>query len=434
MKKIRVFEAFSGYGSQSLALRNIGIPYEVVAISEIDKYAIQAYYALHDENIPNLGDISKIRVEDIPEHDLFTYSFPCQSISVSGRQEGIIRGQTRSGLLYECERIIENCKPKYLLMENVKNLVGKKFKSQFDEWLQYLERLGYTNYWQVLNAKDYGIPQNRERVFVISVLGEHNTYEFPNGFKLTKCIRDILDDEEGKIKQQLELRNDNITNTITTVQKDNVIVESKINQVEMLDIKGNEQIRRVYGDNPLSPTLSTMQGGNRQPKVLEVGYIKKSEDGKKHQSNTVYDSMSLSRTLTACDYKSPQMVVVDDNIKPSVRINYEREKYDIANSKKEIYQCKCNNGWQDNKVGIKVTPTIRANNNHTCVYNDFRIRKLTPKECFRLMGMSDDDIQKIIDVGISNTQQYKMAGNSIVIPVLEHIFKNLFKDSDYIKE
>lgn len=202
----------------------------------------------------------------------------------------------------------------------------------------------------------------------------------------------------------------------------------------MLDIKGNEQIRRVYGDNGLSPTLTTMQGGNTQPKVLEVGYIKKSEDGKKHQSNTVYDSMSLSRTLTACDYKSPQMVVVDDNIKPSVRINYEREKYDIANSKKEIYQCKCNNGWQDNKVGIKVTPTIRANNNHTCVYNDFRIRKLTPKECFRLMGMSDDDIQKIIDVGISNTQQYKMAGNSIVIPVLEHIFKNLFKDSDYIKE
>lgn len=196
MKKIRVFEAFSGYGSQSLALRNIGVPYEVAAISEIDKYAIQAYYALHDKDIPNLGDISKIKIEDIPDHDLFTYSFPCQDISVSGRQEGIIRGQTRSGLLYECERIIENCKPKYLLMENVKNLVGKKFKSQFDEWLQYLERLGYTNYWQVLNAKDYGIPQNRERVFVISVLGEHNTYEFPNGFKLTKCIRDILNLED----------------------------------------------------------------------------------------------------------------------------------------------------------------------------------------------------------------------------------------------
>ena len=356
-------------------------------------------------------------------------------------------------------------------MENVKNLVGKKFKPQFDEWLEYLERLGYTNYWQVLNAKDYGIPQNRERVFVISVLGEHNPYKFPDGFKLTKCIRDILDDEvddkfylshevtnkftpnknfstgairgrydeEGKIKQQLELRNDNITNTITTVQKDNIIVENVIKLGNIYPSGG--QNGNIYHTDGVSPTISagigikgSGIGSNNAPKVMDVGYIKKSEDGKKHQSNTVYDSMSLSRTLTACDYKSPQMVVVDDNIKPSVKMNYEREKYDIANSEKEIYQCKCNNGWQDNKVGIKVTPTIRANNNHTCVYNDFRIRKLTPKECFRLMGMSDDDIQKIIDVGISNTQQYKMAGNSIVIPVLEYIFKNLFKDSDYIKE
>ena len=123
-----------------------------MAISEIDKYAIKAYYALHDKNIPNLGDISKIKVEDIPEHDLFTYSYPCQSISVAGKQEGMIKGKTRSGLLYECERIIEHCRPKYLLLENVKNLVGKKFKPQFDEWLDYLESLGYTSYWKVLNC------------------------------------------------------------------------------------------------------------------------------------------------------------------------------------------------------------------------------------------------------------------------------------------
>ena len=149
---LRVFEAFAGYGSQSIALRNLGIPHEVVAISEIDKYAIKAYYALHDKNIPNLGDISKIKVEDIPEHDLFTYSYPWQSISVAGKQEGMIKGKTRSGLLYECERIIEHCRPKYLLLENVKNLVGKKFKPQFDEWLDYLESLGYTSYWKVLNC------------------------------------------------------------------------------------------------------------------------------------------------------------------------------------------------------------------------------------------------------------------------------------------
>ena len=151
MNKLRVFEAFAGYGSQSIALRNLGVDYEVVAISEIDKYAIQAYYTLHNKDIPNLGDICKIKVEDIPEHEMITYSYPCQDLSVAGKQAGLSKG-TRSGLLYECEKIIEHCRPKYLLLENVKNLVGKKFKPQFDEWLDYLESLGYTNYWKVLNC------------------------------------------------------------------------------------------------------------------------------------------------------------------------------------------------------------------------------------------------------------------------------------------
>ena len=105
---LRVFEAFSGYGSQSLALKRLGIEHEVVAISEIDKYALQAYYALHNKDIPNLGDISKLDVNDIPEHDLFTYSFPCQDISVAGKTKGIVKGETRSGLLYECRQMQKN--------------------------------------------------------------------------------------------------------------------------------------------------------------------------------------------------------------------------------------------------------------------------------------------------------------------------------------
>lgn len=158
MTKLKVFEAFSGYGSQSIALRNLGIDYEVVGISEIDKYAIEAYQATHKQT-KNFGDISKINPKDLPRHDLFTYSFPCQDFSVSGKMNGLIRGKTRSGLLYECEKIIEYHKPKYLLLENVKNLVSSKFKPQFDEWLKYLQSLGYKNYWKILNAKDFGIPQ-----------------------------------------------------------------------------------------------------------------------------------------------------------------------------------------------------------------------------------------------------------------------------------
>lgn len=137
------------------------------------------------------------------------------------------------------------------------------------------------------------------------------------------------------------------------------------------------------------------------------------------------NTKGTSNTITTV--QKDNYVIVDSNIKPSVRKNFEREKYDIANSSKDIYQCKCKSVWQDNKVGIKVTPTLRAGNSNTFVYSDYRIRKLTPRECFRLMGMNDDDIDKIQQAGISNTQQYKMAGNSICVPVLEYIFKQLFK-------
>ena len=306
---LRVFEAFSGYGSQSIALRNLGIEHEVVAISEIDKYAIKAYEAIHGPTL-NLGDISKIDVNDIPEHDLFTYSFPCQDLSVAGKQKGLGEG-TRSGLLYECEKVIEHCKPKYLLLENVKNLVGKKFKAQFEEWLAYLESLGYTNYWQVLNAKNYGVPQNRERVFVISILGEHEAYEFPKPIPLDKCIRDILEEE---VDEKYYIKYD----------KPFPKWQYSKNIIGYLDIGSYELNNRVYG----------------------VG---------------------------GCGF--------------TVRAKQPDQKILVGN----------------------------------------RLRKLTPRECFRLMGMRDADIDKIQEAGISNTQQYKLAGNSIVVDVLEAIFKNLFK-------
>ncbi len=312
---IRVFEAFAGYGSQSIALRNLGIEHEVVAISEIDKYAIQAYEAIHGP-VLNLGDISKIDPKDIPQHDLFTYSFPCQDLSVAGKQAGLGKG-TRSGLLYECEKIIEYCRPKYLLLENVKNLVGKKFKADFDKWLEYLEGLGYANYWQVLNAKNYGVQQNRERIFVVSILGEHEPYEFPKPIPLDRCIADILEDEADEkyyLSKEIQKRF-KITN-----QSENII-------------------------------------GTTKPDFRTIG-----------QRDLVYDKNGIMGALVATDYKQPKQILCEH-----------------------------------------------------------RVRKLTPRECFRLMGMRDDDINKIQAAGISNTQQYKMAGNSIVVDVLEAIFKNLFR-------
>lgn len=143
---IRLLELFSGIGAQTQALKNAGIEHTVVGISEIDKYALQSYELLHGK-YNNLGDICSIDLDQIPDCDLMTYSFPCQDISVAGAQLGLDENSdTRSSLLWECKKIIETKKPKYLLMENVKNLVGKTHKKNFDKWCTYLEKLGYTNY------------------------------------------------------------------------------------------------------------------------------------------------------------------------------------------------------------------------------------------------------------------------------------------------
>ena len=169
---LRVFTAFSGYDSQCLALNRLGIPYELVCWSEIDKAAIVAHNALFPQYADrNYGDISKIDWSQVPDFDLFTYSSPCTDFSNAGAQAGGEEGSgTRSSLLWECRKTILAKKPKYLMFENVKALVTDKFYYLFDKWCKELESYGYTNFYQVLNAKNYGVPQSRERIFMISIL------------------------------------------------------------------------------------------------------------------------------------------------------------------------------------------------------------------------------------------------------------------------
>ena len=361
---MRVFEAFSGVGSQRMALRNLGIDHEVVAISDVDEFTVKSYTAIHDNdkvvsqatdeemqdylekrNIPlndkgvrkilkgnklrefyeasvksnNLGDISKIETQDIPDHDLFTYSFPCTDISVAGKGLGLDEGSgTRSGLLWECQKVIYGKRPKYLLLENVKNLVGKKHKHNFDKWLEWLEEQGYTNYWQVLNAKDYGVPQNRERVFVVSILGEHEPYEFPEPIELDKTMTSVLESEVDK-KFYLTDRN------LTTLTKENT---------------GKYPRKKRFLDN------------------IAIGN-------------------NIARTITTRQRMAPE------------------DNYVITNP---------------------MGDTVREK----------RLRQITPLESWRLMGFSDEDFHKAEEVS-SNAQLYKQAGNSIVVDVLEGIFGQLFE-------
>ena len=421
---LRVFEAFAGYGSQSIALRNLGVEYEVVAISEIDKYAIKAYEAIHGP-ANNLGDICKINPSDIPDHDLFTYSFPCQDLSVAGKQAGLGKG-TRSGLLYECEKIIEAKKPKYLLLENVKNLVGKKFKPQFDEWLDYLESLGYTNYWKVLNAKDYGVPQNRERVFVVSILGEHKPYEFADKIPLDKCIADILEDE---VDEKYYLSKEIQKRFKLTNQNKNIIGTTKPN------FRTIGQRDLVYDKNGIMGALVATD--YKQPKQILIpqatkkGYIEMDLPGvcdlsypnSKTRRGRVQEGGKVSPTLTAASQDICYIDYKDEAVElPCICASRGRNP---ENPSDRTPGAPTEQRLEFNTKGTSNAITTVQKDNYV-VEPPFRIRKLTPRECFRLMGRRDDDIDKIQQAGISNTQQYKMAGNSIVVNVLEAIFGELF--------
>ena len=310
--KLRVFTAFSGYDSQCMALDRIGIDYELVGWSEIDKYAIAAHNAVYPQYAGcNYGDISKIDWAQVPDFDLFTYSSPCQDFSAAGLQRGGTKGSgTRSSLLWECERAIAAKRPKYLLFENVAALVSQKFIRLFNEWQLLLERMGYTNFTQVLNAKDYGVPQNRERVFMASIRDCEQPYYFPKPIPLTKRIKDVLED----------------------------------NVPEKYDLS------------------------RRMMKWLEE-----------------HDWQCLCNETKGFMFKP-------------------KNGNDIANA------LRANGAF---------SPTDNA------IRDSNRIRRLTPKECFRLMGVADTDSDKITAV-LSKSRCYQVAGNSIVVDVLAAIFDQLF--------
>ena len=217
-KPLRVFTSFSGYDSQCLALRNIGIPFELVGWSEIDANAIKAHNALFPQWADrNYGDISKVNWDEVPDFDFLTYSSPCQDFSNAGLQRGGEEGTgTRSSLLWEVKRAVLAKHPGYLLMENVKALVSEKFLPTFRLWLDWLTGEGYVNFVEVLNAKDYNVPQNRERVFVVSML-ENTWYHFPQKQELKVKLKDIL---EEKVDEKYYLDQEKVDQFVAGLSED----------------------------------------------------------------------------------------------------------------------------------------------------------------------------------------------------------------------
>ena len=217
-KPLRVVTLCSGYDSQLMAIRNLGIPYECIGWSEIDKYAIMGHNAVFPEHADrNLGDMTKIDWGKVEDFDLLFYSTPCTDFSNAGKQAGGEEGSgTRSSILWWTRYAILQKKPKYLVMENVKALVSDKFRPLFLKWTQELETYGYTSFAKVLNAKDYGIPQNRERIFVVSILGQA-WFNFPQPFQLKLRLKDLL---EEKVDEKYYLPQDKVNQFIETLDDD----------------------------------------------------------------------------------------------------------------------------------------------------------------------------------------------------------------------
>lgn len=405
---LKLLELFGGIGACSKALERLGIDYEIADYVEIDKYAVASYNAIHGtEFVPQ--DVCEWD-KDI-DVDLIMHGSPCQDFSVAGLNAGGDEGSgTRSSLLYETVRIVAKLKPKYVIWENVKNVLSQKHIHNFQSYLDKMEDLGYKNFYQVLNAKNYGIPQNRERVFVVSVRSDiRRSFSFPPEQELHLRLLDMLDDHVDKrfyvserMLQGFLKHNENheakgtgfkwkptdingVANCIRAAgalaPTDNTIdVNALMLDASMFGIEG-----RLRKYNDVAPTITAREGRgprmiNENIRIKQLGNLLTFKNRKNPDAGRIYDVSGLSPTLNSMGGGHRQPFVIDD-------------------------------------VNVK----------------DLRIRKLTPKECWRLMGFDDEDFDKVAQVN-SNTQLYKQAGNSIVVNVLEAILKNLLTDDVELPE
>ncbi len=434
-KPIRLIELFAGIGAQSKALEVLKANFESYKIAEWSKESIKAYTYIHhydeikncnDKEITNLDgisrnynepmtkeqinnlkddekilltnckkithnliDISKVKGEDLNIVDtdkyeyILTYSFPCQDLSLSGKLGGMEEGSgTRSSLLWEVERLLKECenKPQILLMENVPQVIGAKNKSSFHKFMKRLEDLGYKNFVKVLNSKDFYIPQNRQRCFMVSILTKEDVFSFPNKMKLDYYLLDFLDKE---VDEKYYLSDDKI--------------------IQIQNWKGFENPLEDIDPNRVCSTLTTHCGkdSNGMQLVLVPENTKKG-----YAEAKVRDGVYINRP------HQKRGVVVNDEPKVIGGIG---EK-------------KSNNGtqwfFQDRVYDNKISPAICTNFNPYFLTKHLRIRKLTPSECYKLMGFTQRDYERCAKIQ-SNATIYHQAGDSIVVTVLIAIFGEL---------
>lgn len=505
-KPIRLIELFAGIGSQAMALRDLGVDFEHYRVVEYDRFAVAGYNAIHGTDF-RPADIRQISGADLGITDtgrycyVMTYSFPCQDLSAAGRQKGMAKGSgTRSGLLWEVERLLDETEdlPQVLLMENVPQVHSKKNMPDFEKWTGFLSGKGYSNYRQDLNAKDYGVAQNRNRCFMVSILGRYN-YKFPEPAPLKKAMREYLEDEvDDRYYIDTEKARKLVQNQIESGspdpgrdyemegnfdQRGKVHMEGSICRTILGDAHaGNEQkvCVNLTTNNPRKITtcncivakdygISNRRScGNGVLEVRQLGNIMPTKTRSDPNQGRVYDCAGLSSCITNVSggggrepmivEKGPEKTggrpgagshadalnAMPDGTCRTIKSQYAKNGIPNFESRSSFgasgvivaMRGRNSENPSDRTPGIPTEQWIEPNSQGICntltsVQKDnmvlepqYRIRKLTPLECWRLMGFSDDDFAKAAAVN-SNTQLYKQAGNSIVRDVLMAIFRQL---------
>jgi len=378
MTKLKLFEMFAGYGGASFALKKANIPFGCVGYSEIDKYAIQCYEQNH-KNVKNYGDCKIINPNDLPDFDLLTGGFPCQSFSLAGKRLG---SKDKRGLLFfDIIKIAKVKKPRYMLLENVKGLLSIKHKEIFDLMLEKLDEIGYTVFYHIFNTKDFGLPQNRERVFFICFLKSEdvNSFKIPNKKELNLFLKDVLDKD---VEQKYFLKEDRIKKLMLHIN------DKHKNDIIQLN-KPRHSSQRVYDINGIAPTLTAgNNGGGKEPcKIIQLDASNIRREGKFRTYN------DYSRCINTSQGGGHTPYIIHNCLTEA--IGRSGSSSEFKNSCQKVYD------------------------------SSLQIRKITPIECFRLMGFLKDEINLN---GLSDTQKYKLAGNGWDINLVSKVFEGMIQN------
>lgn len=446
---LKIGSLFSGVGTPELSLKALGIDHHTLFACEIDKYARATYIANNQEPDTFYEDVYNIDgAKYLGKLDVLAGGSPCQSFSIAGKRKGT--SCPRGNLIYEYFRIVEESLPKVFIYENVKGFLSIDKGETFKAFVSSFEELGYKTYHQVLNTKDYGIPQNRERIYIVG-FREDVDFEFAEKQELELRLKDMLEDKTDDkylLKQELvekyketstasnhkgsqagkvvEAENSDTFHTINAGSHGYLMGYIKLRQSHVYNIKANDSNKRIYSDEGLCPALTTMGGGHREPKVA----ISFASRGRYNKDGTTSQQLEfrkdeVSNSLTTVQ-KDSYVAIVSGVIKikdDEVQVKEAVKKgYFVANHGDSINLSVPSSKTRRGRIGRGVAQTLDTACNQAVFNENFIFRKLTPRECFRLQGFDDSFV---FPEKMSDTQLYKQAGNGMSRNVLDMLFTQI---------